>query len=142
MDWPWQKRPKGLEERTNAIRMGTARLEANVYPSREAMEADLSVLLALKEDNRNIAEMTKTLGWVEYEAALTKLAMDALRRLPDNHIKKDPDADWDAHLVKTINVVLLGLVSNAIYESANVDRLINTKLTAKARLEETERNAR
>lgn len=134
--WPWQAKPKGLEDRTNALRSGAARLAIGEYASPRAMEDDLSFLIAIKEDNKNIADMTKTAGWVEYEAALVALATKKLRELPRKIREKDASAEWDAALVDIINTVLLGLVTNAIYESANMDRLINSKLTAKARLEE------
>lgn len=134
--WPWQSRPKGLEERINALRAGAARLAVGDYASPKAMEDDLSFLIALKEDNRHIADMMKTEGYAEYEAALTKLALKKLRELPRKVREKDPSHEWDAFMIDTINAVLLGLGSNAIYESANLEKIINNKLTARERLEE------
>jgi hypothetical protein len=131
-----KKKVIGIEERTNTIRVGSAQLASG-------MPAPLSPLLALKELNRPIAETAKTQGWKEYEAELTRIFVETIRRLPRKIIDKDPTIEADAHLLENINQVLLGLVNNSIYESANLDRLVNNILTVKSRLEEeNERNAR
>lgn len=131
----WLGRKLGLEERTNAIRMGAAQMAVS-----DPSDADLSRLIALKEANRHIAEMVKTPGYSEYEAELTRMVKEKYRTIARKIRDKDPSAEWDAAFIDIVNTVLLGLGSNAVYESANLDRLINNKLTAKARLEENERN--
>lgn len=138
MRWPWTlTRKLNLEDRTTAIMSGSARLASEVHPNAAALEKDLSYLIALKEDNRNIAEMVRTPGFAEYEAALKKIALEKLRSLPRKVLRNEADVAWDAAVIDLINSVLLGLTSNALYESANLERLINDKLTAKARLEES-----
>ena len=152
MRWPWQeRRPADLVDRTNALRAGSARIAADGYVRLSARgdvaevtrQADLDYLIAIQNDNANIRDMAQTPGWVEYEAALARLATRKLRELPRkvlNEGEKSPSVLWDAALIDIVNAVLLGTVNNALYESANLDRLINTKLAAQERLAREEQS--
>ena len=154
--WPWQERkPSGIEERTSAIRAGAARVTDPGCYVRAGVRAeiaaklrqeDIDYLIAVTKANEPIRDMAKSAGWAEYERALRDIAERKLRALPSNVLKHgatDPQVLWDAAVCDIINTVLLGIVSNALYESANLERLINTKLAAQSRLNREEHsNAR
>ena len=155
MRWPWQEKPpQGLDERTNALRAGAARvtdpgsyvrLGARAEAAKRAQKDDIDYLTGVMRANEHIRDMAKTPGWAEYEEALVALASRKLRALPSNVLKRgatDPQVVWDAAVCDIINTVLLGTVNNALYESANIQRLINTRLAVRDRLNKEDSNAR
>ncbi len=143
-----------LWDRISALRAGTARVFTQFFarPGSELknippdVEADLAALIRIKDDNRNIRDMADTEGWKEYEAALIEDALRKLRALPRKILQRGPDDQEvvsDAAFIEVINTALLGLVTNTLYESANLTRIINTRLAARERLQREEQsNAR
>jgi len=121
-------------------RMLTSRaavMSGDVYAG--ALQQKIDKLLALRDRNNGLRELSGTVGWQEIEEELSFSALTKLKGLPKLVIAGEWEkASAHASYITFVNEVL-GLVSEPLLESARVTDLINTRLAAQRQYEEEQR---